>query len=283
MIRKKAITGLTKDEAEFARSNALRVQPQATVTLIEQDDSHWTVLVVWDDAASPPPSAAPLPAMAAAAMSVAALPLALGGTESNHMLGELSAKYESTGNPASIGFDSTGGFSYGTYQIATRTSTMDNFLKFLRRVNAGVAQQLDSVGGAEAARRGEDAFKQAWKNLARQPEFFDLQHAFVHATHYAPLCEHLQEDLNLDVPNKCAAIQDVVWSVSVQHGSASKVIQNALKNLDLQNMRDREMIQRIYAERSKLERYFSSSTPKVRAALQTRFTQEERDALHALG
>ena len=51
-------------------------------------------------------------------------------------LGAVSAIHESRGRPSSIGFDSTGGHSYGTYQIASSregggSSSMDSFLSYI--------------------------------------------------------------------------------------------------------------------------------------------------------
>jgi hypothetical protein len=47
-------------------------------------------------------------------------------------LGKLSAKFESSKEgPSAIGYDTKGGTSYGTYQIASKTGTMSEFVAFL--------------------------------------------------------------------------------------------------------------------------------------------------------
>ena len=48
-----------------------------------------------------------------------------------YLIGSLSQEFESNGNPAAIGFDYAGGYSYGLYQIATIPGTMKEYLQYL--------------------------------------------------------------------------------------------------------------------------------------------------------
>jgi len=52
-------------------------------------------------------------------------------------LGSLNGRYESSGNPGAIGCDKTGGWSYGTYQLATKRGTFAGFLAFLKTTYPG--------------------------------------------------------------------------------------------------------------------------------------------------
>ena len=198
-------------------------------------------------------------------------------------LGVLSARFES-GNrsSAAIGRDSTGGFSYGKYQIATKTGTMKAFLDFCERAAPDVATALNGAGGAAAAERGDAAFKTAWRDLASGPELPKAEHGFIEATHYAPFVNRLN-DIGLHVARRSWALKNVCWSVGVQHGPRNSVVKNALDPLpDPQSLNDRDIIKAIYKERSNVNKYFSRSSKRVKDAVKARFKKELADALKML-
>jgi hypothetical protein len=201
-------------------------------------------------------------------------------------LGALSARFESNGNPGSIGHDSTGGFSYGTYQIATLTGTFSDFMDFLRRQFPDLAQPLDAAGGPTAATKGTEQFQAAWKSEAQQnPSRFDqAQHDFIQTTHYDVQVAKLKTNFSLDVNQRSRALQNVVWSMAVQMGNTTQTIfRNVLKNVSsVATLDDAQLIPLLYAERSKVDIFFASSTPAVKAALLKRFQQEQKDALQML-
>jgi hypothetical protein len=63
-------------------------------------------------------------------------------------LGFLSERFEaSSAGSLAIGYDSTGGTSYGKYQIASKTGTMTAFLNFLKSNNYTVAYSKLSKAG----------------------------------------------------------------------------------------------------------------------------------------
>jgi hypothetical protein len=64
-------------------------------------------------------------------------------------LGSLAAKFESGDKgAAAIGFDRTGGTSYGKYQISSKAGTMNRFLNFLAEREPAWAQRLRGSGPA---------------------------------------------------------------------------------------------------------------------------------------
>jgi hypothetical protein len=280
MIQKSALTGLTKPLALF-RFNEARQRPGAVVEMIEQDDGLWTVTMVWDDneevnfqdleAFDETAVTAPKDAVEAAAPA-----------GESKLLGQLSRKFESNSRPGAIGFDTKGGFSYGTYQIATRTGTMDRFLSFLGDKFPAFSQKLGESGGANAALAGSQAFKDAWITLAADPSFASAQHRFIAATHYEPFAQRLLDDLGLDVDSRTPVMRDVAWSVAVQHGSGNSVFRDALVNKNASALKDAEIIPLVYAERSDVEKRFPSSSPQVKRALVARFQQELKDAMSRL-
>jgi hypothetical protein len=273
MLQKSAMTNLTRDEAEF-RFNEASAAPGCVAGLIAQADGLWTVWVVWDDGGQPVTAAelsgfehAPQVAQAAGAA-----------------LGALSARFESNGDPAALGFDTTGGHSYGAYQIATKTGTMAKFLDFLAHQQPAMAAALNAAGGAAGALAGTPGFKQAWQGLAADPLFFAAQHAYIETSHYQPFAAKLKSGLGLNLAERGAALRDVAWSVAVQHGPGNKVFANALHSHNVATMSDRDIIDAVYTERAKLDKYFPSSRPQVKVALANRFEDErERAWLAAAG
>jgi len=204
-------------------------------------------------------------------------------------LGALSARHESNGKPGAIGYDTTGVWSYGTYQIATKTHTFKSFMHFLKVHYADFAQVLEGAGGIRAATQGKKKFRHAWVKLAKEKAlaFKDAQHGFIKTTHYDVQVNSLKEDYALDVNARSRALQNVVWSMAVQHGDGTQTIfENVLKaqpkGTKLTNIADADLIHLLYVERSKVEKYFKHSTKGVKAGVKKRFEQEEKEALKML-
>lgn len=248
----------------------------ATVTKIRENGT-WKLIAVIDEPG--------LEGLRAPVENVAPLPDDLPETPppvtKYRSLGVLSERYESNGKPGAIGRDRTGGFSYGMYQIATRTGTMKRFLKFLAEENPGFAAKLNSAGGADGALQGIDAFKSAWQELAKDSAFADAQHAFIQATHYEPFVRRTKE-IDLDISNRSFALKNVAWSIAVQHGPLNSVFRNALSGQQPSRMNDESIINQVYDERSDVENYFRRSSDKVKASVKNRFAQERDDALKLL-
>ncbi len=284
MIQKAARTNLTLALAEMAFDQA-RTLRGAVVEVLEQDDGLFTVTVVWDDAGITL-SEEELDAFERQAEEEAQTEEGEGlsrGARAGAELGSLSERFESNGKPGAIGWDSTGGFSYGSYQIAAKTGTLKHFMEFLTRDFADIALPLVAAGGAAAGLAGSEAFKQAWRQLAKdESRFEEAQHGFIQATHYDPFAQRLLAQLGLDLAARSAALRDVAWSVAVQHGPGNKVFFNALNGKPVAAMNDDAVIAAVYAERSNLMRYFPRSTPRVREALAGRFEHEKRLALAML-
>ena len=180
-------------------------------------------------------------------------------------LGVISEEFESRGDPSAIGFDKTGGWSYGKYQIASRKGRFAEFIGFLATPFPPLKSILDNGGGDAAARAGTDAFKQLWRSLKTRPDFVPAQHAYIKATHYDVMVGKLSGVLNVNA--RSLALQNVVWSVAVQHGPHSGLIKIAIAGA----ADDRAMINAIYDERSKVDKYFKNSTADIKKAVLNRF------------
>lgn len=198
------------------------------------------------------------------------------GQDFSAELGALSAKYESgSRGSGAVGWDSTGGASYGKYQIASKTGTLDKFMQYMQGNNKGAYDQLAPLMGSSGDKNG--AFAKKWKEMAGNGGLGTMEHDFIKKSHYDPASNNLMK-VGFDISKRSKALQDVLWSTSVQHGSkgASGIFGKAG---DLNKMSDPEIMEKVYAERGK---HFGSSTDAVRASVLNRFQSEKVQALSQL-
>ncbi|MBQ7457330.1 MAG: hypothetical protein IJS54_06980 [Desulfovibrio sp.] len=200
-------------------------------------------------------------------------------------LGKLSAQFESGQDGiAAIGYDGTGGTSYGKYQIASKVGTMTDFLKFLDNEAPDVAKRLRSAGPANTGSR-HGAMPDMWKTLAAEdPTRFEaLQEAFARQSHYEPALASIVKNTGLTENTLSDAMREVIWSTAIQHGpsGASRIFSraDAVSGEASSPDYERNMITNVYKIRAG---QFGSSTESVRAAVQNRFKQEKVLALSML-
>jgi len=192
-------------------------------------------------------------------------------------LGSMAAQFESGSEGTSaVGHDSTGGTSYGKYQIASNTGTMDLFMKHLQKTNPEAFDRLSKAGPAKAGKDG--AFAQEWKKLAKEGKLQGSEHEFIKETHFDVGVEKIKDKKLQEMIKGSKALQEVMWSTSVQHGGggAGSIFNKAYK----EGMDEQALIKEIYSQRATR---FSSSTPQVRASVQNRFKKEEQLALGLVG
>lgn len=196
-------------------------------------------------------------------------------------LGALSAQYESgTKGSDAVGYDSKGGTSYGKYQIASNTGTMDSFLLWAEQ-NGGdngkeVATRMRAAGPLNTGSRAGAAVD-AWRGLEQEGKLGNLEHDFIKATHFDPAFSGIQsEDLRKRIEGS-KALQDVLWSTSVQHGAggAAKLVNRNFK----EGMSDEDFINALYADRGT---QFGASNVYVQRSVQNRFANEREVALAML-
>ena len=223
----------------------------------------------------------PLPSSMAAVTSAGALGQAIANE-----LGQLSAKYETGGRgpgTVSSGAGDPGGVSYGSYQMATKTGTVKNYVT-----------QSGFTWGKDFAylTPGTADFTACWKRIAasQTDEFQASQHQYIKKTHYDVLAAKILADDYLDVNTRSRALQDVVWSTAVQHGGGTSIVHKACASMSCKPadaQYDEQLIRAIYAERGRRKpdgnlAYFSRSSPSVQAGVANRFKNECQDALAML-
>ncbi|MEG1610563.1 MAG: hypothetical protein RR317_05210 [Bilophila sp.] len=199
-------------------------------------------------------------------------------------LGALAAQYESGSEGiAAIGYDRTGGTSYGKYQIASRPGSMAGFVSFLQEEAPELAQRLTAAGPANTGSR-KGAMPEVWKNIAtEQPERFeDLQERFILQSHYEPALNAVRR-IGYDTKSFSPAMKEVLYSTAVQHGpsGAASIFAQAAEGVGLgsgasQQRQEKQIINEVYSLRANK---FGSSSPQIQAAARQRMESEKRMAL----
>lgn len=206
-------------------------------------------------------------------------PLGLGAfsndlsTSRNGSLGSLSEKYESGGNPGAIGYDRTGGLSYGTYQLAH-----NNAKSFV--------EQSPFKSFFEGIPFNSQQWQNTWKDLAKKiPEQFEAaQKDYISKTHFLPQIQKIAS-AGINVNGLNPVILDAIWSTAVQHGANTDVVEKALKSVG-PNASDADKLKAIYQERWGGGARFASSTQAVKNSVYNRFfgpQGELQTALQRLG
>jgi len=187
-------------------------------------------------------------------------------------LGFVSEKYESGGRGVgtiSNGKGDPGGKSYGKYQLASKTGTLNTYLK-----KSGYSKQFAGmdIGGKE--------FDAKWKYLAKNDKNFEeSQHDFIAKTHYLPAINHAAK---LGFPVDDRRVQEMIWSGSVQHGGIKKILTNVAKHVDVRRAPAEDIIRQYYKDRktyavSAISR--NGGSAKQISSVAKRMDNESRDIL----
>lgn len=132
------------------------------------------------------------------------------------ILGELSKRYESNGEPGCIssGNGDSGGKSYGMYQLSSVMGSVAEYLEWLR-ING--YWFYDYLAEWEI---GSPEFDSVWRNLANganREDFEASQHLYIKHAYY-DVAIRLLEAEGFHIENHSEVMKDVVWSRSVQYG-----------------------------------------------------------------
>jgi hypothetical protein len=190
------------------------------------------------------------------------------------VLGQTSKFFESGkggSGTVSSGKGDFGGASYGTYQLSSKQGTLQNFLK-----SSGYGAQFEGLTP------GTKAFNRRWKEIAQNdPTFGAAQHDFIKQTHFDPQVERLKK-AGIDISGRGKAVQDAVWSTSVQFGGDTSLIEKALRGKEASKLSDAEVISAIQDYKiANNDRLFRKSSSKVKAGTLDR-AQNEKSKLLSL-
>ena len=205
------------------------------------------------------------------------------------MLGDLSKKYESSGDPGTIssGYGDAGGKSYGMYQFSSNMGVVDNYVKWLRDKGYWFGEELAKYTV------GSSYFDDAWRFLANSDnrgDFERSQHDYAKVIYYDRACSILA-DAGYHIEKHSKAMKDVVWSRAIQYGpyQINQMFDEAccgvLGYFNLSYVDDiafdKSMIEAIYLEVCSTPGWTNGS-PSLREGLYARFRNECADALNML-
>ncbi len=199
--------------------------------------------------------------------------------------GKLSAHFESGSKGSGcIAYDKIGGTSYGTYQIASRTGTMDRFVDFLASHAPDIAEKLRSAAPFNTGSKFGKA-PELWQNIAKEygEVFESLQHQFIQKEHYTPARNKILAFTGMDIDKSPDIVREVLWSTSVQHGAtgAARLFNRAIQSMPAEGEHPdfRQLISAVYDGR---KGQFGSSTTRVQHSVQTRLAREQDLAIAML-
>lgn len=199
-------------------------------------------------------------------------------------IGALAAKYESSGNAGTVANSSgdIGGQSFGKYQLARNTGSYKSFIN-----------KLSDYGHEDWEKQLKSAYNSTsqsaavWKKIYKEnpKEFEKVQDQYFADQYFRPAAGKIKSAIGLDVGKRSTAVQAVLLSTAVQHGTAGAV--NVWKNAlgsKANDMSDSEIINAVYKERAANNgmKYFPSSSAAIRKGVVNRFSREKKDALAML-
>lgn len=203
-------------------------------------------------------------------------------------LGSLSAKYESSGNAATVAQTEgdAGGWSYGIYQFASGPGVVQKFVEWLQQQPEPYTEygnQLAAAGNPTC----DQSFADKWAEIGTADEegFGDLQDQYTQSIYFDSGADNLMGNYGFDISPRSVALKQVLFSNCVQHGSyyGAEVFRDAadLAGQNLEDMSDHDIIYNIY-ELKLTDMSWSSGSPNLRPGLFRRWNDERDDALAML-
>jgi hypothetical protein len=205
------------------------------------------------------------------------------------MLGDLSAKYESSGDPGSVsdGTGDPGGKSYGAYQLSLNVGSLETFVAWMCEAEDAVTRQYGEA--LAVCGLATEMFDAKWHEIAELDgeTFLRQQHQYIEEHYYCPAVEFLATAM-YHVEQHHAVMQEVVWSRTVKYGAGLivEMFEAAVKALGYPNLPyvdsaayDAAMIEAVYMRVCRTEEWTVES---CRIGLYRRFVEEEQEALAML-
>ncbi len=184
---------------------------------------------------------------------------------------DFAAQYESgpAGSKA-IGYDGTGGTSYGKFQISSKAGTFDDWLGWLdKNGHKAVAEELRGAGPADTGSRSGKMVN-AWQALVASGAITDeMQRQFIQESHIDPALSKLPEHVRGAIQSD-AGLYQAFFSTAVQHG-AGGAVKLFTRNWGKGNGDKDAFLDALYADR---KTQFSGSTDEVQKSVAGRFDRE---------
>lgn len=173
---------------------------------------------------------------------------------SNYFRDMVFMKYEASDNPAAIGYDEGGGWSFGLVQFNSNDEVIDGFLQYLQghypEMFAAYFGTLPYESGACKTWADEDIekLKTAWVNCANtEGEKFVMAQLEYAAIIVQPFFDLVQKNYGFDM-KRSRALLEMSWCRSIQSGpyGAFSLFKEAFNEKSLETMSDTEIINTFY-------------------------------------
>ena len=195
----------------------------------------------------------------------------------NWTLGQTSTRYETGGRGAgtiSSGKGDRGGVSYGSYQLSSKMGTLQEYLD-----SSPYGKHFEGLTPTSRE------FNEKWRELARtDPNFAKDQHDFIKKTHYDVQVAKL-EKAGIDLSDRGPAVQDALWSTSVQFRNLmQRIVTRGLeekfgKGYDLSELSDKDIVEAIQDYKIKHNKQLFSKSPDLWESLERRAKNEKATLL----
>jgi len=208
---------------------------------------------------------------------------------SDTTIGTLSIRYETGALPGqelqaaarvSSGVGDSGGVSYGAFQLCSALDKGQQVMAFLRSpYGSPWAQRFEGLDPTVA----DGAFGKVWRQIASADPhgFFQAQFAYIKHTDYDRVVRRVLKKTGLNLDEQSNAVKSAVFSMSVQHGRAAKVVIDAIHHLSSELKPSdpsfqKALVNALYDARTRYVVHIKQ--PK----LAHRYIRERRDALALL-
>ena len=188
-------------------------------------------------------------------------------------LGQTSAGYESgAAGPGAVstGKGDHGGVSYGSFQLSTKMGTLQEYLD--------QSAYKDQFKGLTPA---TPAFDEKWKALGKNdPGFGADQKDFIGRSHYNEQDKALKA-AGIDLSGRGMAVQDAVWSTSVQTRDLTpKIFAKGLKekfgdDYQLDKLSDKDIVDAVQDYKAAHVKDIWASSPQLHKGLSKRIAHEK--------
>jgi peptidoglycan hydrolase-like protein with peptidoglycan-binding domain len=179
-------------------------------------------------------------------------------------LGQTSSHYESRGQVGTIssGEKDPGGVSYGLYQFSTTRGS----------AKAYASESAYAHPYFKGLTPNTPEFDHQWRELAKidPARFAQDQHDYATRTYFDTINQNLKKD-GIDLSDRGRAVQDALWSTSVQFGGNGgvRIFSNAIqeklgKDHKLADLSDRDIIETVQDYKIKNNNILFASTPEDR-------------------
>ena len=186
----------------------------------------------------------------------------------------IAAKESGSEGVMAIGYDRTGGTSYGKWQLSSKTGSYEEWLQLLEKrggESAAIAQRLRASGATNTgSKKGAHVDAYLREAAAHKELFEETQRESLLKNNYNPALKRIKSQELQGMIGNDAALQEMLFSTAVQHGGggAAKIFNTVYK----QGMSREDLIRAVYAERGGK---FESSTAQVQASVRNRFRDEQ--------